>query len=152
MTLVNKIDFRTESLSKEAILDFLQKNAQDHYVDLNLLVDLENYAIKLSEKALHFTAYNGNTLIGLSSCYFNNLNSKIGYISGISISKDYRRIGIGSQLVDKLTQYGKDTRFKQLQVKPDCKNTILIDFFQKNGFSIQGRHESRCLMSKTLSK
>ncbi len=145
------VDFHIESLSKEVILNFLRKNAQDHYTDLNQLIDLDKYSRKLSEKALHFTAYNHETLIALCSCYFNDYNSKIGYISGISISKNYRRMDIGSQLIKKVSTYGKSINFKQLQVKPDCNNTVLLNFFMKNGFSIYSKIENRYLLNKNLS-
>ncbi len=153
MTVQRDIVFSIKSLSKKEIFGFLKKNENDHYQKLSDLVDLEDYAQKLSEKALHFTLYDQDTLIGFSGCYFNDETSKVGYISGISILDAYRGIGLGGQLLKHIVVYGKENGFRVVNITPDCNNNGLISFLEKYGFIVtETVANNRCLIQYTIAE
>ena len=146
----NEIDFSSKSLSQEEILDFLEKNSKSHYENLSDIVNLNTYAKKLSKQAMHFTLYDKEKLIGFSACYFNDDTSKTGYISGLSLLEGYRCLGLGSKLVTHIIKFGKQASFKEVIIKPDCNNSVLINFFLKNGFVRHEKIGDRCLLKYTI--
>ena len=147
-----EVDFYIKSLPQEEILCFLKKNNRSHYEKLSDIVDLDAYAKKLSEKAMHFTLYDKEKLIGFSACYFNDDMSKVGYISGISFLEGYRGLGLGGKLLKHVIVYGKQNLFKEINIKPDCNNSVLINFFIKNGFVIYVKSEGRCLLKYIIKE
>lgn len=148
----SKVDFDIKSLPQEEILCFLKKNNKSHYKKLSDLVDLDVYAKKLSEKAMHFTLYDKEKFIGFCPCYFNDDISKVGYISGISLLEGYRGLGLGGKLLNYVIEYGKRNLFKEIIVKPDCKNSVLIHFFIKNGFDRYEKSEDRCVLKYMIKE
>ncbi|MBU1666965.1 GNAT family N-acetyltransferase [bacterium] len=148
----NKIDFYIKSLSQEKILNFLEKNNKSHYKKLSDVVNLDAYAEKISKHAMHFTLYDKEKLIGFSACYFNDDKSKVGYISGISLLEGYRGLGLASQLVTNIIEYGKQNSFKEININPDCNNSVLIDFFLKNGFVKYEKINDRCLLKYSIKE
>ena len=149
---MNKINFYIRALSQEEILEFLKKNENDHYKKLSELVDLNSYAEKLSEKALHFTLYEKEKLVGFSASYFNNDISKVGYISVISILAGYRRFGLGGILINHIIKYARENLYKEIVVKPDCNNSALIGFFEKYGFIMSEKIANRCLIKYIIKE
>lgn len=147
-----EVDFYIKSLPQEEILCFLNETNKAHYKKLSDIVDLDAYAKKLSEKATHFTLYDEEKLIGFCPCYFNDDMSKVGYISGISFLEEYRCLGLGGKLLQHIIEYGKENHFKEISVNPDCKNTVLIHFFIKNGFDRYGKSEDRCLLKHIIKE
>ena len=147
-----EVDFYIKSLSHEEILCFLKKNENDHFEKLSKLVDLEIYAKKLSENALHFTLYDKEELVGFCASYFNDDISKVGYISIISIALEYRALGLGGELINHIIVYARQNLFKEIEVKPDCNNKILIDFFTQQGFFISEKIADRCLIKYIIKE
>lgn len=148
----SEVDFYIKSLPQEVILCFLKETSKAHYKKLSDIVDLDAYAKKLSEKAMHFTLYDKEKLIGFCPCYFNDDISKVGYISGISFLEGYRGLGLGGKLLNHIIEYGKENLFKEIIVKPDCKNSVLIHFFIKNGFDRDEKSEDRCVLKYIIKE
>lgn len=147
-----KVDFYIKSLSEEEIYVFLKKNENDHYKKLSELVDLNDYAKKLSEKALHFTLYEEEKLVGFCASYFNDYSTKVGYISGISILEGYRGLGLGGKLLNQIIKYAREKLFKEIDVQPDCNNIVLIDFFKKYGFIMSEKIADKCLIKYIIKE
>jgi len=100
----------------------------------------------LSENALNFTLYDDQKLVGLCSCYFNDEANKIGYLSGISLLRGYRKQGFGSNLLGAVIEYAHQKYFKEIHITPECKNKVLIHFLEKNMFVKHDTIGTRCLM------
>lgn len=60
---------------------------------------------------------------------------------GMSIHPDYRRIGLGQALVERLMEWaGKNTLIEKLTLQVFSSNTPAIQLYQKMGFVEEGRH------------
>jgi ribosomal protein S18 acetylase RimI-like enzyme len=140
------ISFYIKRLSRDEILQLLERNNNSHYERLSDIVNLREYSKKLSRYALHFTCYDNNELVGLSACYFNDFKTKIGYISGITFLKKYRNSGLGSRLLHEVIKYARVNGFKEIDITPKCANTLLIYFLEKNGFIKDRKNGDRCLL------
>jgi len=62
-------------------------------------------------------------------------------IDPIVVSKQYRMMGIGTKLVDRLTTVAKSKRVKYLSIKPVARNTDAIAFYYKLGYRKIGQIE-----------
>ena len=151
--IAEKVEYRLAILSKDEISSFLKLNDNDFFKKLSIRVDIDKYADKLSRNSKHFAAYaKDGTLVGLSCCYFNNIESKIAHISFTAILKGYRCRGIGSELIINTIDYGKRNQFKEIEVKVNCSNKVLMSFYKKNGFQIATQDESSdsCILKQQL--
>ena len=147
-----KVDFHIKPLSQEEIFCFLKKNENDHFKKLSELVDLKTYAKKLSENALHFTLYEKDELVGFCASYFNDDISKVGYISIISIVGGSRGLGLGGKLINHIIGYARQNFYKEIRIKPDCNNRVLIGFFIKQGFFMSEKIADRCLIKYIIKE
>jgi len=144
-------EFFLKKLTKDEITTFLKLNDNDFFEKLSDRVDIDEYSQRLYEKSLHFTLYDGDKLIGFSPCYFNNKLQGIGYISSLAIRDGYRRLGLGTYMLNKIKAYAQKNSFTIIHVTIHIDNQISRTFYKKNGFEIsqQGR-ENRYIILKYL--
>jgi len=75
------LQFEIEELPLIEISDFFKLHDKDYFEVLSDRIDIDEYSEKLKENSVMFTLREGNNLIGLSPCYFNDIEEKTGYIS-----------------------------------------------------------------------
>ena len=57
---------------------------------------------------------------------------------GISVRKDYWRLGIGSALMERLIAFAKQTGYEQIELTVESKNLRALRLYLRNGFSVYG--------------
>ena len=121
-----------------------KKNISFYLKKLSERIDIDEYSKKLQNKALHFTIYDNNKLIGFSPCYFNDTVKGVGYISSLTIRSSYRTFGLGSYLLDEIKKYAKNNDFYTVMVSIHIDNKVSSDFYRKNSFKVfeQNREKS----------
>lgn len=62
-----------------------------------------------------------------------------GHIITLAVKREYRRIGIGTELVNKFIDFLKHRNIKKIYLEVSEKNNIAIKFYLKNGFYIKGK-------------
>ncbi len=80
-------------------------------------------------------AYDGNTLVGLGRVASDGLTAAV--MSGICVRPDYRRRGIGEQIVTRLVYYCQSGNNK-LNVQLFCEDS-LVGWYEKQGFERHNR-------------
>lgn len=60
--------------------------------------------------------------------------SKCIEIDNMGVSPDYRSKGIGTELLNKVTERAKDQGYKRIFVNSYWKNEGAVSFYEKNGF------------------
>ena len=133
MNTINQ-QFKIEELSILEISDFFKEHDDDYFEKLSDRVDIDEYSEKLLESSVLFTLRNDVDLIGLSPCYFNNVDEKIGYISSLTIKDGYRGKKLGSEMIKQIQQYAIARQFNTVMVKIHYDNHISRNFYIKNGF------------------
>ena len=133
---MNKLNlqFNIKDLSVLEISDFFTEHDNDYFEKLSDRVDIEEYSEKLLENSVQFTLWDNTNLIGLSPCYFNNVDEKIGYISSLTIKNGFRGKKLGSEMINQIKAYALSLSFNSVVVKIHIANTISHNFYQKNGF------------------
>ena len=84
-----EIIYTIDKSSVQDILIHLRECNNDFIPPLSDKVDLKEYAKKLFEKSNKIEAWHNNTLIGLIAAYFNDSINKIGFITNVSLIKNF---------------------------------------------------------------
>lgn len=142
------IQFDIRELSFLEISDFFKEHDNDYFEKLSDRVNIDEYSKKLLESSIQFTLWDNINLIGLSPCYFNNIEEKVGYISSLTIKKDFRGQKLGSKLINQISEYARENGFNIIMVKIHYLNEKSHQFYQKNGFTdfIKDKENGFCLL------
>lgn len=129
------IDLRFSTSTSEQIrahLDACDKGFVDR---IKCRINLQEYATKLDTKAHRFEAWADDKLVGLLALYIDEDPHAGGYISNLSVVKQYERQGIGSLLLRRTLQYMKEEQGgRSLALEVTKNNYSAIAFYQKNNF------------------
>lgn len=55
-------------------------------------------------------------------------------LDNMYIDDKYRRLGIGTMLIDEFKKYCKEKNIENIKVTASAKNSKAIEFYKKNGF------------------
>lgn len=109
---------------QEAFVQSLQKRTK-----------INDYAQKIFDKAVTFEAWHNKKLIGLLAAYLNDPNNQSsGYITNISVDRDFLRQGIATQLMENLIKYTQNKKIKTLRLEVSAKNHAAIQLYEQFAF------------------
>src|SRR5438046_2814866 len=94
------IDFREETATREDIQAHLQACDNDFIPNLGLKVNIAEYSKKIRARAKTFEAWSDKNLIGLVAAYLNDRDTRTGFITSVSVAKQFMGRGIASKLLD----------------------------------------------------
>lgn len=104
---------------------------------LSSRVDLGAFATKISNLATHYVAYDGKSLIGLCSFYF-NYSPHCSYGTYVCTHPNYRDEMVGVELLQKFIEYCRLNGSKGVEAVIRKSNKALVKFYSAMGFSIVG--------------
>jgi ribosomal protein S18 acetylase RimI-like enzyme len=97
-------------------------------------VKIEEYAEKIFKLAVTFEAWVKGRLVGLIAAYFNNPESKSGFITNVSVIKSYTGRGIAAKLLMMTVDYANQNHFSEIKLEVDRNNSKAIGLYTKFGF------------------
>lgn len=101
-----------------------------------------------SDDQILICAFIGDELVanaGFSSISnFEKLRHRASF--GISVKKQYWKIGIGYELTKAIIETCKKTNYKQLELEVVCSNISAINLYKKFGFTTFGTNEKAFLL------
>lgn len=100
-------------------------------------VIFEDYIKKIIENANVFYAIDENVICGSCIVY---LNQETGYITSIGVMPNYRRHGIGTQLLDEVVSYAKQMDINEISLSVWGENEKAIQFYKNYGFHIDNEN------------
>lgn len=109
-------------------------------------VNLHDYAQKLYEKSQTFEAWHKKELVGIIAVYFNDNQSKKGYITNVSILENYMNKSIASQLIKMTKEYARNNDFTKILLEVQSKNYNAIALYKKHHFEIEREEEEALFM------
>ena len=109
--------------------------------------NLPGYTDEEIEKACHNSfysvyAYDGNTLIGLGRVASDGLTAAV--MSGICVRQDYRKRGIGEQIVTRLVYYCQSGNY-QMNVQLFCEDSLRA-WYKRQGFEDYALGMRKCMV------
>lgn len=157
---------------------------QANYDDITEIVDIDNQAfgdqgiskemiesqIKIFLKGI-FIAKENNKIVGVICCekhekekfppYNHNISEThlkdgiLFYLSTITVAEEFRNKGIGSLLLEKVSELGKKLGIQKIYLPVNKKHPYLekgvLSFWQKNGYEIVGETDWEVSLGKVVS-
>ena len=130
------IIYRIQTATLEDIYSHLYSCDNGYQPPLSSRVDLSQYSEKLFKRALSFEAWDENLLIGMINAYFNDYNTRISFISNVSVLQEYRRQGIASKLLQMCLAYASQRNFLCIKLEASSKNSSALEVYKKAGFKV----------------
>ena len=144
------ISYKVNEATVKSIEEHLNKCANLFNPRLDSYVNIKKYSEKIRENATTIEAWQFNSLIGLIACYLNNNYTLKGYITNVSITKDFQGKGIALDLMNMTINLALEKGFKKLDLEVEVDNTKAIDLYRKAGFVLSGREGNKYFMLNQL--
>jgi ribosomal protein S18 acetylase RimI-like enzyme len=128
------LQFKRNSADVENILQHWKECEITFYEHLSARVNLEEYVQKIQQYAQRVEAWHEGKLIGFVAYYANNSKTAFGYITNISVAKQFGGKGVGRQLFELCYQDVKERSFRGLQLHVAATNKQAIGFYTQLGF------------------
>jgi Acetyltransferases len=138
--------YKTKTASKEEIYLHLKECKDDFIPPLDQTVNLSEYSEKIKTKALTFEAWINNELAGLVAAYFNDTIHHSGYVTNVSVIKQYKGKGIAKELMNRCIEYATQNNFLQITLEVADDNDKAIQLYKKLNFAIFERKEKKIEM------
>ena len=129
-----EIDYKIKSASVSEIAKHLKAVSNFFIPPLHEVVEIENYAVKIFNFAETFEAWSQGKLIGLVAAYLNDFNNKLGFITSVSVIKEFTKLGISSILLDMCINVAIENKLKVIKLEVHKKNDNAIALYEKKGF------------------
>lgn len=123
-----------QHLTVREIYNYLSENDLIFISPLSERLDIKNFAVKLNKFAVHFCARQNNELVGFSAGYFNNMVTRIGFISTFSVVRELQGKGEAKRLLNLIIEYGIIKEFKQIRLQVYISNPTAIKLYSESGF------------------
>lgn len=126
--------------SFERVLSFLKKVDTCFGPPLRSCVDLNAYALKLSNKGVNLYISIDGVDIGHAAFYANDVNKGFAFLSSICVVGNFRGLGLGEKLLEQVKIIAAKRGMKKLSLKVKSSNEVAIAFYVKHGFVISGAY------------
>ena len=123
------------------ISSHLERCKNNFIPPLQETVDISSYAEKIKTKSITFEAWDNERLAGLIAVYFNDPGNEFGFITNVSVEKEYAGQGIASRLLESVSRYAREKQFKEIRLKVHCRNIQAIKLYRKHSFEKYGSEE-----------
>jgi len=112
---MKEIRYSRGEASENAIYTYLDSVSRLFIPELTKKVpDLRGYARKIKKRAVVFEAWDNNRLIGMLAAYFNDFNSKVGFVTSLCVAEKYHSKGIAKKLLSDAIMYGQLQKFNKV--------------------------------------
>ena len=132
---ISIVKYKTKTAGEEEIFLHL-KECNGYFIPpLEKKVNIREYSKKIFERSVTFEAWADRSLIGLIAAYLNDKENHTGFITNVSIVKDYKGKGIASALIKMCFQHSKNTGIDAICLEVSPENKAAISFYKKTGFT-----------------
>ena len=126
----------------EEVRTFLQEMDNEFPTPLSVRVDIDAYAKKLSEFSEFSLCRDGESIVGMISCYTNR--PPLGYMTHACVKKQYQARKVFSKLFQQLRDNAKERGILRFQLEVDADNSHARRIYEHYGFrEVEFRPETR---------
>ena len=130
-----KIEFREGTASEEEIQAHLEGCDMQFSPNLSLKVNIGEYSRKIRARARTFEAWSGKELVGLVAAYMNDLGTRTGFITSVSVSGEFTGRGIASALLDHCLNRSRQEGMEAVRLNVSLESREAIQLYENFGFS-----------------
>ena len=145
------ISYLTNVSDEKDILIHLEACDNNFIPPLSSKVNISEYSKKLVNKSVRFEAWDKLLLVGLVSIYFNEAEK--GFISNVSLVKEYQGSGIAKRLINICIGYSIEKNIESIELEVNLNNIVALNLYYKLGF-VNGniKRSDNIILKKTLKK
>ncbi|MEO5942089.1 MAG: GNAT family N-acetyltransferase [Ferruginibacter sp.] len=118
---------------------------------LSQKLTIKDYAKKIVENSVTFEAWSREELVGLVAAYFNNKEEREGYITNVSVVKDFGGQGIANTLLNNCIDYAIQNKFVSIALEVTKESNGAIALYLKNNFQQTGTQGETIKMKNNLT-
>jgi len=122
--------------SADRILEFLRSVDDSFGPSLSSRVDLHIYSQKLANDAENIFLTANGMPIAHAAFYCNDRNTKVAFVSSLSVRAEFRGKGAGEFLINTVIQNCAATGMESVRLEALDQNPRAITFYRKLGFEI----------------
>lgn len=148
--MIESVEYRLNRASESEIADHLLCCDVDFVPPLSGRVGITDYAQKIARKATKFEAWSNCTLVGLVAVYCNDHESRIAYVTNVSVLKAWNGKGIAARLMEQCIEYVEALGMWQISLEVASDNTPAIRLYEKSGFVVEKADTSSVTMNLYL--
>lgn len=115
-------------------------------------VEIEEYAKKISGKAIRFEAWSDGQLTGLVAAYCNDSAVCTAYITNVSVLQCWMGKGIASQLLEGCIKHVSKLGFERIELEVGSQNVVAARLYGKMGFIVSGVSDQTTIMQLNTGK
>lgn len=130
-----EIVYKIKTAAEPELLTHLTKCKNNFIPALDQTVDIAQYSKKIAENAVSFEAWTGNELIGMIAAYFNDAENKKGFITNVSVLKEYAGKGIAAKLMTNCIVFAKEKKFSAIVLEVNNTNRPAIKLYNRFNFN-----------------
>lgn len=124
------------TLDVNEVLSFLKETDDLVVPSMSSLCDLDEYAHKITSKAVIFTARDENCIIGLTAIYFNKAPD-YSYSTYMMVKREYQLVEmVGMELSNRVRDYAKGNGSAGLRYEIRKSNKPLLRYHLRRGAKI----------------
>jgi ribosomal protein S18 acetylase RimI-like enzyme len=147
---VTSLDRRVGSADASTIRAHLAQCSNSFVPALHERVDLDAYAQKIAGRAVSFEAWDGTELVGLVAAYLNDLESRVAFVTNVSVFPKHQGQGLARQLLGACIEEARARGFAtvRLEVSPEAAPALAL--YERAGFVEIGRSANGLTMQLAL--
>ena len=146
-----EIEYRIKTATEKEIYQHLSKCNDEFIPPLNSKIAVNEYAGKIFKHAVTFEAWSSDVLAGLIAAYFNNPETKTGFITNVSVLPGFNGKGIASRLVKMSVDYAMQNDYTEIHLEVNNKNNKAINLYSKFGFLKTNEKDEMVQMKKIIT-
>jgi ribosomal protein S18 acetylase RimI-like enzyme len=128
------IRIRKFKASTNDIKSYLINNDKIFFEPMQSRLDICKFSEKIYHNAAQYWVFNDEKKIGFMAVYFNHPTKEFGYITTISIIKEFQGIGLGKRLLEKAKSHASENGFKKIRLQVHSNNITAQNLYAKFGF------------------
>ena len=130
------LKFNVNTASIEQIFSHLTECDNNFIPPLSSRVDLQTYSRKIFEKSVSFEAWLDSVLVGMINAYLDDASELTGFITNVSILKEYMGKGIASTLLEICLKHARCLGFRRIRLEVSRESTAAIKLYSLAGFRV----------------
>jgi ribosomal protein S18 acetylase RimI-like enzyme len=147
-----EINYTIKIATENDIFLYLKECNNDFEPPLSNKVSLDEYSRKLFEKSVTFEAWHKNKLVSLIAAYFNDDQKLTGFITSVSVIKEYKGKGIVSHLMLDCIYYAIKINFSTILLEVNKTSIKAINLYKKFGFIDMEDKDNTLIMMLDINK
>lgn len=134
------------------IVALLHELDKDFDPTLSSIINISNYAEKIKNNAKIMSYFDNGNLVAFIAFYCNDLETRIGFMSMLAVSKNNQGKGLARSLIKSSIDLLKNENFNRYRLEVFKTNNKAINLYKKMGFEVISELDFSLILELELKK